>query len=332
MSDIQHQFVKNVLAEAETVLAAEGTAFAPANIALCKYWGKRSIALNLPVNASLSVSLGRLGTCTTVRPSSENRIWLNEHPLPADDPFSARIFDYLSLFRPFIGNIPLEIRTENTIPTGAGLASSASGFAALIMALNAFAGWKLDRRHLSMLARLGSGSAARSVYSGFVLWHAGRRADGLDSFAERLSVDWPAFRIGILELSSARKPVGSREGMLRTAQTSRLYESWPDQAATDLMTIREALDRHDFTALGRAAERNALAMHATMWAAWPPLIYLLPESVQHIHEVQQLRADGLEVYLTIDAGPNLKLLFLSESEAAVRSAFSNVKIINPFEP
>jgi diphosphomevalonate decarboxylase len=321
-----------MLAGVQAGVSGGGSAFAPSNIALCKYWGKRCTELNLPVNSSLSVSLGPLGTRTEISAAARDTVFLNGEVLSADDPFAVRVFGYINLFRPYFGTMPLEIRTENSIPTAAGLASSASGFAALILALDAFAGWKLDRRQLSILARLGSGSAARSVYDGFVLWHAGSGSDGTDSYAERLPVEWPGFRVGILELSTAPKPVGSRDGMLRTVQTSRLYRSWPDQAADDLETLQRALRAHDFSALGRTAECNALAMHATMWAAWPPLMYLQPESIKHIHRVQALRAEGLDVYLTIDAGPNLKLLFLEESEAEVTTAFPGIRTVRPFAP
>ncbi|MEE9367355.1 MAG: diphosphomevalonate decarboxylase [Pontiella sp.] len=352
MHDIQHQFVKNILFGAETNLKEQGSAFAPSNIALSKYWGKRDPALNLPINSSLSVSLGKLGTKTELRihdedvastkdvdfveattPSLSSRkdlIYLNGALQAPDSSFAQRISEFLDLFRPMVGNAAFEVRTENNIPTAAGLASSASGFAALIMALDDLAGWGLDKKKLSMLARLGSGSASRSVYDGFVQWHAGSNSDGTDSFSEKLPNEWPEFRIGILELCAAKKPVGSRDGMNRTVETSELYKSWPEQANADIDIIRRAIEVQDFTVLGQTAERNALSMHATMMSAWPPLIYLQPETIEQIHKVHRVRAEGLEVYLTIDAGPNIKLLFLEENEAEVLNAFSDLKIINPF--
>ena len=223
------------------------------------------------------------------------------------------------------------MRTKNTVPTAAGLASSASGFAALVMALDDLAGWRLGKKQLSMLARLGSGSASRSIFNGFVQWNGGTASDGLDSFAEPISDHWKEFRIGILELSTARKPVGSRDGMNRTVQTSDLYKSWPAQANRDLVLIRSAIEDRDFPTLGKTAEHNALSMHATMMSAWPPLIYLQPESLAMIHKVQCIRAEGLEVYLTIDAGPNIKLLFLKKNEETVASAFPGLRIIQPFD-
>ncbi len=331
MDDIQLQFVEKILEGANTRQKERGSAFSPSNIALCKYWGKRDAALNLPVNSSLSISLGDLGSRTDIRPcSGRDQIHLNGQLQPADSGFAKRIISFLDLFRPALGDFGLEVRTENNIPTAAGLASSASGFAALVKALDDLAGWGLDGKQLSMLARLGSGSAARSIYDGFVMWYAGSHPDGSDSFAEQIDAAWPEFRIGILELESSPKPVGSRDGMNRTVETSELYKSWPPQAAADLATIQAAIDAHDFGMLGKTAERNALAMHATMLAAWPPLLYLQPESIELVHEVQRVRTEGLEVYLTIDAGPNIKLLFLETSEAEVTGLFPALQVIRPF--
>jgi diphosphomevalonate decarboxylase len=334
MHDIQTQFVKNVLSGAKTDLKEVGKAFAPSNIALSKYWGKRDLVLNLPINSSLSVSLGSLGTRTTVRELGDGApqggaVRLNGELLPPDAHFSRRVAEFIGLF-PDLKELPLEVCTENNIPTAAGLASSASGFAALVMALDDFAGWGLSKKQLSMLARLGSGSASRSVYDGFVEWYAGEQDDGLDSYAEQLPFEWPEFRIGILEVSDAEKPVGSRDGMNRTVETSELYKSWPAQAARDIATIRDAIKDRDFKTLGRAAENNALSMHATMMSAWPPLIYMRPESMEQVHKVQRVRADGLEVFLTMDAGPNIKLLFSEEIERDVVSAFSGLQVIQPF--
>ncbi len=267
---------------------------------------------------------------STLSHGRADMVYLNGKLQPSDSSFAKRISAFLDLFRPMLGNAAFEVRTENNIPTAAGLASSASGFAALVMALDDWAGWGLDKKKLSILARLGSGSASRSIYNGFAQWNAGTLADGTDSFAEPLPETWPEFRIGILELSSAKKAVGSRDGMNRTVETSALYKSWPQQAAADLEIIHTAIIDHDFSTLGKTAERNALSMHATMMASWPPLIYLQPETIEQIHKVQRVRAEGLEVYLTIDAGPNIKLLFLKENEVAVAAAFPGLKTINPF--
>jgi diphosphomevalonate decarboxylase len=323
-------FIKQVLEPAKLNLQAVGAAFAPANIALIKYWGKRDARLNLPLTSSLSVSLGARGSRTEVQCREADQVILNGQPLPEDHVFVRRLAAFLDGFRS--AAVPgFRVETVNTVPTAAGLASSASGFAALVKALNELFGWQLSPRRLSLLARLGSGSAARSLFDGFVQWHAGERDDGLDSFAEPVGGDWPGFRVGVLELSAACKPVGSREGMQRTASTSPLFEKWPQTVAQDLQTLRRALDARDFKTVGETAEQNALTMHALMLSARPPLCYWLPESVAVMRRIWQLREEGLELYFTMDAGPNVKLLFLKDVEAAVKAAFPQVRVIAPFE-
>ncbi len=330
MSDIQHQFVKKMLSTASHGAYEVGRGEAPSNIALCKYWGKRDQTLNLPLNGSLSISLGEKGTRTQLRRVARDTIYLNGTLVAPDTLFAQRLSAFLDLFRAACRAPGFEVKTENNIPTAAGLASSASGYAALVLALNDLGGWDLPRQLLSMLARLGSGSAARSLFNGFAIWHRGERNDGSDSFAEALPTRWPEFRIGILTLTEAQKPVDSRSGMQRTVETSPRYAAWPERAALDLETLQAAITARDFQTLGQTAEANALEMHATMRAADPPLDYFLPETRAQITLVQQLRAEGLPLYLTIDAGPNVKLLFLEPDRAAVQAAFPALEIINPF--
>jgi diphosphomevalonate decarboxylase len=311
--------VAQLLAGRNRTPGESGHAFAPANIALCKYWGKRDEELNLPVTSSLSLSLGQWGATTCVEAiDGPDAIFLDNAPVPPDQPFAVRLSAYLDLFRTQHG---YRVRTSSRVPVAAGLASSASGFAALALALDALYNWQLDRSRLSILARLGSGSACRSVYNGFVEWQAGTRADGMDSLATPLDVDWPALRLGWITLTRAAKPISSRVAMRRTRATSKLYTAWPEQVAADLATIKTALAARDFDALGQAAEANALAMHATMMAAWPPVCYWLPETVETLHTIWRLRAEGLPVYATMDAGPNVKILYRDETEAALRTHF-----------
>lgn len=181
-------------------------AFAPSNIALCKYWGKRDAELNLPINASLSVSLGELGSRTSITPvdADSDQVFLNGELLAADSSFARKVIRFVDLFRRDLRQ-PLSIRTENNIPTAAGLASSASGFAALMLALDQFYQLGLEPARLSAFARMGSGSASRSIFDGFVEWHKGSREDGMDSCAERLDIEWPGFRIGLLKVATGVK-------------------------------------------------------------------------------------------------------------------------------
>ena len=312
---------------ADTRDRVSAEAYAPANIALCKYWGKRDEALKLPVTGSLSVSLGGHGTRMRLERSDADRLVINGTPYAAGDKAARRLFAYLDLLRP--ADTPLSVSSVNTIPMAAGLASSASAFAAAALAADQLFGWGLEPRALSILARIGSGSAARSVYNGFVEWRAGEAEDGSDSFAVPVAPAWPELRVGIVTVSAAEKDVGSSEGMRRTCETATLYRAWPDQVARDLPVIRQAVLDRDFTRLGTCAEENAMAMHATMLAARPPLLYWQPDSVAVLRRVWELRKNGVEVYATMDAGPNVKLLFLRKDTARLQEAFPGMDAVDP---
>lgn len=332
MSITKQSVVASFLPE-QTLPGTQAEAFAPSNIALCKYWGKRDVELNLPINASLSISLGELGSRTKITPSGAgDQVYLNGELQSEDSSFARKVIAFIDLFRRDLEQ-PVKVETTNNIPTAAGLASSASGFAALMLAINDFYRLDLDQKVLSAFARIGSGSASRSIYQGFVEWSKGEQEDGMDSCAEPLAVNWPGFRIGLLKVATGAKKIDSRSGMQRTVESADLYQSWPAQAEKDLNTIKHAIAEQDISLLGQTAEQNALSMHATMIASWPPLLYWQPESVAAMHRVWELRASGVEIYLTMDAGPNLKLLFEAQSEAAVREAFpelSDMDLVAPF--
>lgn len=322
--------VRQMLPEPGQIRSTEDH-FAPSNIALCKYWGKRDKELNLPVNPSLSISLGHLGTHTQLSPISfpVDEVWLNGNKLRSDTIFAQKISNFIDLFRQDL-NVRFKVDTRNNIPTAAGLASSASGFAALTLALNEAFDLQLERPALSMLARLGSGSACRSVYSGFVEWHMGHREDGLDSHAHPIDISWPGFAVGLIKVDESTKSVGSRSGMQHTIDTSHLYQAWPAQANADLSKIHAALAKKDFTALGSTAEHNSLSMHATMISSWPPLLYWQPRSVAVMQEVWLMRKQGIEIYSTLDAGPNVKLLFLASDLNTVLTSFPDMEVVLPF--
>ena len=321
--------VRRILADRSSDAGDVGQAFAPANIALCKYWGKRDETLNLPVTSSLSVSLGLLGSTCQLRPcGGPDQVTLAGERLAADHPFVQRLSAFLDLFRVEAGQ-GYAVDAVNSIPTAAGFASSASGFASIVLALDNLYGWQLPRRDLSILARLGSGSASRSLWQGFVEWHAGRSPDGMDCHAEPLAATWTDLRVGLLVLEAGKKPIGSRAAMKRTRETSPCYATWPDTVAADMAELKAAINTQDFERLGETAESNALAMHATMITARPPVLYWKPESVAAMHRVWEARRDGLAVYFTMDAGPNLKLLFTASDEGAVRERFPGIRVTAP---
>lgn len=296
--------------------AGGATAVAHPNIALVKYWGKRDERLILPCTDSLSMTLDVFPTTTSVRlddGAAQDAVTLNG--VPAAGEAGRRITAFLQLVREMSGvERRSVVDSRNTVPTGAGLASSASGFAALAVAAAAAYGIGLDARGLSRLARRGSGSASRSVFGGFAVWHAGpegaaaAEAD-LASYAEPVPVAAgfdPALVIAVV--SAGAKAVSSREAMRRTVETSPLYRPWAVSSTGDLADMRAALGRGDLDAVGEIAERNALGMHATMLAARPAVRYLSPATVTVLDRVLQLRRDGVGAWATMDAGPNVKVL------------------------
>lgn len=309
----------------------QSSAFAPTNIALCKYWGKRNQELNLPVTSSLSISLGKKGASVALKciDAMQDVVTLNGNAIAEEAAFYKRLVTYLDLFR-LESTSRLAVTIQSNIPVAAGLASSACGFASLAIALNDLFAWQLTTTELSILARLGSGSASRSIWQGFVEWQVGEREDGMDSHGVALTDVWPGLCIGLLIVSDGEKSVSSREAMQRTVATSPLYSAWPQKVADDMFTLKRAIAHRDFIALGQAAESNAMTMHATMLSAWPPVSYAIPETVLAMQNVWRLRAQGLPLYFTQDAGPNIKLLFEKTNLDFVKSHFPHVDIIEPF--
>ena len=304
------------------------TARACANIALVKYWGKRDAARNLPAAGSLSLTLGALVTETTVTfdPAlASDEIELDGAPArPAD---VQRISAFLDLIRTkAAASSRARVTTRNEFPTASGLASSASGFAALAVAATTAAGISCSPRELSMLARQGSGSAARSIYGGFVRMHAGHADDGSDAFAEPIEsrlADRVRMVIAVVG-GGVPKTHGSRDAMEHTAATSPFYRAWIEQVPRDLAAAEGALAAADLAQLGTLAEANALAMHASALAARPAVVYWQPATLALLAEVRAIRARGLAAWATMDAGPHVKVLTSIEDADAVAAALRTV--------
>jgi len=301
------------------------TAVAGTNIALVKYWGKRGGACNLPAAGSLSLTLQELGTRTTVRFDQQlgaDRVRLNGQD--AAEGMRARASVFLDLVRQQAGiTAAAEVVTDNTVPTAAGLASSASGFAALALAASRAAGLALSPEALSVLARRGSGSAARSIFGGLVEMQAGTREDGSDAYARPLPDGdaWP-LRLVVAVTAEGAKAIGSTEAMRRTAQTSPYYGAWIASVETDLRDARAAIAERDLRRLGAVAERSALRMHASALAADPPILYWSPATIAAMDTVRQLRSRGVDAFFTIDAGPHVKVLCQPAHAAAVEAALA----------
>jgi diphosphomevalonate decarboxylase len=291
-----------------------------ANIALIKYWGKRDSSRFLPTKSSISVSAPGLITKTTVEKNNKNfdEIFIEVQP-PAggctcfhEDP---KVTRFLELFRhKYKIKDYFIVKSQNSFPVSAGLASSASGFAALAKCLNELYKLDLSLKELSILARQGSGSACRSIYSGFVIWHKGEKPDGSDSYAEKLfDLDyWPEFRIIPIILSDKKKKICSRKAMKQTVLTSPLYEKWVKKSQARIKPMIEAIRKKDIHAVGQLAEDDALEMHECIRSATPSIGYFLPETYKTIERVKKLRETGVPCYATIDAGPNVKIITLEK--------------------
>lgn len=305
--------------------------YAPSNIALSKYWGKRNKPLNLPITDSISVSLDTLGAATSLKMSRESKdiVILNDIDISQDDNFYKRAVQYLDLFRPGEDYF-FHLDTTSTVPVGAGLASSACGFASIALALNELFSWNLPLVELSKLARLGSGSASRSLWHGFVHWQSGNDIDGRDCYADKIESSWPELSVGILLLDASQKKYSSTEAMNITVRSSKLFKKWPEVCTRTNAGILNAIHEKDFMSLARFSEESAIAMHATMLDSEPSIDYSLPGTHKAIEKVKQLRQDGVEVFFTQDAGPNIKLIFTEKYQEQVTEVFPNIKAVKPF--
>ena len=308
--------------------AHAATAVAHPNIALVKYWGKRDEQLIIPYADSLSMTLDVFPTTTTVSVDpglAADTVTLDGAAAPAE--MTRRVGMFLDLVRDLAGRGEhATVVTRNTVPAEAGLASSASGMAALATAAAGAYRLRLDPAALSRLARRGSGSAARSIFGGFAVWYAGHgtgAAADASSYAEPVTgvtID-PAMVIALVD--TGPKAISSREAMRQTVATSPLYHAWAEAAEADLTAIRAALTRGDLDEVGKIAEGNALGMHATMLAARPAVRYLSAGSLALLDRVTRLRADGISAYATMDAGPNVKVLCLPVDAERVAEALAD---------
>jgi diphosphomevalonate decarboxylase len=285
----------------------KATAQAHANIALVKYWGKLDEARLLPQAASLSIALDKLLTTTTVElGGSEDSFELDGQ---LTSPARARaLLDAAGIHE------RARIVSRNDFPTAAGLASSASGFAALAVAACAAAGQKRTEAELSALARLGSGSAARSVPGGWAVWE-GERA------RQVFAPDHLPLSCVIAVCAAGPKEVGSRDGMRSTKETSPYHAAFIDQCRRDLPQALVCLADRDLPALGALAEKNALRMHADALAADPPLLYWQPATVACLHA---LRTSPRIAWATIDAGPHVVALCAPEDATQVETRLRGI--------
>ena len=285
------------------------TAEATPNIAIIKYWGKRDEKLILPQQSSISVTLNMLKTRTTIAFSEQfkqDEIWINNKKLTTAEELE-KALPQLDVIRNIAKtNMKAKIVSYSVAPVAAGLAGSASGLCAIAVAAIKALVLDVDYKKLSILCRIGSGSACRSVYGGFVEWLRGTNPDGSDSYAVQIVDEnyWPEFRIVIGIAESGEKKVKSRAGMRQTVATSILYNSRLAYLPKVLEETRKAILEKNLVKLCEIAMRDSNNMHAVMLDTWPPIIYLNDISKEVIYSIHELNQSEIKAGYSFDAGPN----------------------------
>ena len=284
------------------------------NIALVKYWGKRDTERNLPAVGSISITLADLFTTMRVEfddLQAGDSLIVNGQPNDAMLPRVSRCLDSVAGQE----RARAKVVSESNFPIAAGLASSASAFAALVVAADAAAGTGCRRERLANLAGVASGSAARSIYGGFV--ELANEGDQIAVATLCAAEDWP-LSVVVAITASAAKPVGSTQAMETSRDTSPFYARWVEQQPVDLDEARAAIGARDFARLAAVAEHNCLKMHSVMWASRPPMVYWNATTLECMAAVRDMQADGIPVFFTIDAGPQLKAVCDPSVAARVR--------------
>ncbi len=310
------------------------TAFAPINIALLKYWGKRNSELNLPTHNSLSVTLNsdELGCQTTVEwgDFDDDCILINGLNESKTNSFRV-IIDY---FRNLSGTkLKTKINSTSKTPISVGLASSASGMAAITHAASAALNLDLNAKQLSQIARLGSGSASRSFFDGFVSLYKGTSADGSDCYAETVfPSNHYSLNVTVLILETKEKPTTSRKGMILAQNTSPLFTNWVQYCDSIYQEFINAISNKNFEKLAFLTEQNCRAMHATANTSNPAIQFWNQNTFYITQLIPHLRQKGMAVFFTIDAGANVVLFSLPQDtltlENEIKNNISNIKTIS----
>lgn len=290
------------------------------NLALVKYWGKKDRTLFLPYNSSISMTLDAFYTDTQVTlllPNQPSLFLLNgvEQKDSKVLSFASYLVNTLSKEK-----YSLKIDAVNHVPTGAGMASSSSGFSAITYALVKLLKPDLSLKEVSRLTRRGSGSSCRSIFGGFVLWNKGDSDE--TSYATPID-EHPSFDVAttFIVFKDSPKEISSREGMEICVQTSKTFKQWVDIAEEDILLIEKAIKENDFSELGSIAEVNCLAMHQTTIDATPSFSYFTPDTMHAIRIIRSLRQEGIECYFTIDAGPNIAVLSRKKDVGTIKKRF-----------
>lgn len=305
----------------------EASARACANIALAKYWGKADVQRNVPAVPSVSLTLDQLLTETRVRfDRSLGADVVRLDGRRATEAEADRVIAMLNRVRREARlRVKARVSSHNHFPTAAGLASSASGFAALAAAASAAAGIGFNARRLSALARASSASAARSIYGGFVELPAGSRGDVELAARQVAPPEHWNLRLVVALTEPGQKKVGSTEGMERSRKTSPYYQAWLEQAPKWSRKIKRAIKERELDTLGAAMEQSTLAFHCCAITSDPPIIYWAPATLAALATVRGLRGRGVSVWATMDAGPHVKALCAASDASRVRQALDRTE-------
>lgn len=301
----------------------KSTAVAHPNVAFIKYWGRKSETLRLPTNGSFSINLSGLTTKTTVEFSeqyTEDSIIIDRENQFEE---AERVVKHLDRVRA-LANIKLKakVMSENSFPSGTGLSSSASGFAALTVAAVSAAGIKLSEKELSILARQGSGSACRSIPGGFVEWKDADYSEESYAYSAFPSDHWDIADV-VAVVSTEKKDVPTSEGQ-KLAQTSPFFEARAVRMADKLSQIKKIIEKKNFTEFGELIEAEALEMHAIMITSNPSLIYWSVGTLKIMKLVKKWRLEGLPVYFTINTGQDIHLICEKKNSTIVESKLKKV--------
>ena len=277
-----------------------------ANIAIIKYWGKKDTVEMIPATSSISLTLEYMYTETSLSslPASAPSDEFYINGILQDQTEHKKMGEIIDRFRP-AGYGFVRIDTKNNMPTAAGLSSSSSGLSALVKACNEFFGLHLSTKQLAQKAKLASGSSSRSFYGPISAWDK----DSGEIYPVKTDLKLAMI---MLVLYDQKKPISSREGMKRCAETSTIFDDWVRQSEEDYKAMLIYLSNNHFSKIGELTEKNALAMHATTQTASPPFSYLTEKTYEAMDFVKQLRSEGERCYFTMDAGPNVKVLCLEE--------------------
>ncbi|VVB65690.1 Diphosphomevalonate decarboxylase [Candidatus Gugararchaeum adminiculabundum] len=309
------------------------TVEATPNIALVKYWGKRNEELVLPVSGSISATMSfELKTRTSIAFSdkiSSDEVYVNGEKITGEHLLGAgKCLDFIRKAANVRNGKKARIASINCFPTAAGLASSASGYAALACAANAALNAGLKGEQLSIAARLGSGSASRSVYGGFAEWLAGKKNDGSDSYAVQIKDEkhWPEFRNVIGIIGKEKKKVSSRAGMKETVKTSAYYKEWMARHDSVLDTARKAILSKDLSKLLATIMKESDDMHHSMADTTPPIIYMNELSHSVVKKIREFNDSlgSIEAGYTFDAGPNPHVYTVQKHAKAIEKILLEV--------